>query len=99
MLGSGLFYALVLFFIEYKGSRLSPHAAAAEPVRTNEDPDVAAERARVLRGDAKNDAVVVQDMTRVFAGGHVAVDHLTLGIPAGECFGLLGKMFFPPCFD
>lgn len=90
MFGSGCFYTLVLFFIEYKGSRLSPHAMSAEPQRTNEDPDVAAERARVQRGDARNDAVVVQGMTRVFSGGHVAVDHLSLGIPAGECFGLLG---------
>jgi len=40
--------------------------------------------------------IVVRDLTKVFrkkqAGGKylTAVDHLSFGIPAGQCFGLLG---------
>jgi ABC-type multidrug transport system ATPase subunit len=88
--------------------------ADASDHSTEEDPDVSAERARVLgvcdhlpsvHGDARSrpllsatdrtDAVVVEGLRKVFpasgdAAEKVAVDSVFLGIPQGECFGLLG---------
>lgn len=64
------------------------------PVREDES-DVAAERRRVLDGNAEGDRLVVKDLTKVYykkggKGRFVAVDGLSFGVPAGECFGLLG---------
>ncbi|XP_049672891.1 glucosylceramide transporter ABCA12, partial [Accipiter gentilis] len=68
-----------------KASLLSP---AAE-----EDGDVQAERNRVESGKADFDVVQLQNLTKVYHLPHkriVAVKNISLGIPAGECFGLLG---------
>ena len=38
-----------------------------------------------------NESVVLKNLTKVYPStGMVAVDHLSLGIPRKECFGLLG---------
>ncbi|KAF5901914.1 ATP-binding cassette sub-family A member 1-like, partial [Clarias magur] len=56
-----------------------------------EDEDVARERERVQRGKAQNDLVRICDLTKVYSGKKVpAVDRITVGVPAAECFGLLG---------
>nr|KAF6346092.1 ATP binding cassette subfamily A member 7 [Pipistrellus kuhlii] len=56
-----------------------------------EDEDVAHERQRVVGGATRGDVLVLQDLTKVYPRQKVpAVDHLCLGIPPGECFGLLG---------
>ncbi|KAM9449520.1 phospholipid-transporting ATPase ABCA1 isoform 1-T2 [Clarias gariepinus] len=56
-----------------------------------EDEDVARERDRVQRGRAQNDLVRICDLTKVYSGKKVpAVDRITVGVPAAECFGLLG---------
>ncbi|XP_052004328.1 uncharacterized protein abca12 [Xyrauchen texanus] len=59
----------------------------------NEDEDVVAERLRVNSGDASADILQVNQLTKVYQ--HLkrrvqAVKQLSVGIPAGECFGLLG---------
>ncbi|XP_074643630.1 phospholipid-transporting ATPase ABCA1-like [Tubulanus polymorphus] len=59
----------------------------------NEDDDVAKERQRVLSGEAKDDVMVLDNLTKVYStrkGKHTAVDRLCLGVPKGQCFGLLG---------
>ena len=39
----------------------------------------------------KDEAVIMKNLTKVYSGSRmVAVDHLSLGIPRRECFGLLG---------
>lgn len=39
----------------------------------------------------KDEAVIMKNLTKVYSSsGMVAVDHLSLGIPRKECFGLLG---------
>ncbi|KAM7436905.1 hypothetical protein ABFA07_013407 [Porites harrisoni] len=63
--------------------------------KQGEDEDVFNERVRILSDQKGNavqaEAVVLKDLTKVYRGTHVtAVDHLCLGIPRGECFGLLG---------
>ncbi|XP_035265465.1 uncharacterized protein abca12 [Anguilla anguilla] len=59
----------------------------------DEDEDVVAERERVIRGGASSDLLQVNQLTKVYR--HLkkkvqAVKRLSVGIPAGECFGLLG---------
>uniref|UniRef100_A0A673IZB5 ATP-binding cassette, sub-family A (ABC1), member 12 n=1 Tax=Sinocyclocheilus rhinocerous TaxID=307959 RepID=A0A673IZB5_9TELE len=59
----------------------------------NEDEDVVAERLRVDRGDASADILQVNHLTKVYQNLNKrvqAVKRLSVGIPAGECFGLLG---------
>ncbi|XP_022102575.1 uncharacterized protein LOC110985686 [Acanthaster planci] len=59
-----------------------------------EDGDVNVERRRVLSGDTKTDLVCVKNLTKVYQSfgnsSLVAVDDLCVGIPGGQCFGLLG---------
>ncbi|XP_051910872.1 phospholipid-transporting ATPase ABCA1-like [Hippocampus zosterae] len=56
-----------------------------------EDEDVIRERERVKSGNADSDLITMIDLTKIYkAGGNPAVDQLCLGIPSGECFGLLG---------
>ncbi|CAL9690655.1 unnamed protein product [Knipowitschia caucasica] len=59
----------------------------------DEDEDVAAEHLRVSSGAASADVLQVNQLTKVYQ--HLnkkvpAVKKLSLGVPAGECFGLLG---------
>ncbi|XP_071943840.1 phospholipid-transporting ATPase ABCA3-like [Antedon mediterranea] len=63
-----------------------------------EDEDVAAERQRIDMSPMTNlnqtDALVIKDLRKIYtlrgAKGLVAVNDITVGIPLGECFGLLG---------
>ncbi|KAM7380664.1 hypothetical protein PAMP_003942 [Pampus punctatissimus] len=59
----------------------------------DEDEDVATEHLRVSSGAASSDILQVNQLTKVYQ--HLkkkvyAVKRLSVGIPAGECFGLLG---------
>jgi ATP-binding cassette, subfamily A (ABC1), member 3 len=55
-----------------------------------EDDDVVAEEDRVLSGGANGDLIVLSQLSKTYTNGKVAVNQLSLGIPHGECFGLLG---------
>ncbi|TDH06959.1 hypothetical protein EPR50_G00119390 [Perca flavescens] len=58
-----------------------------------QDVDVAAEHQRVSSGEASTDILQVNQLTKVYQNLRKkvhAVKRLSLGIPAGECFGLLG---------
>uniref|UniRef100_A0A8D3CBX5 ATP binding cassette subfamily A member 12 n=1 Tax=Scophthalmus maximus TaxID=52904 RepID=A0A8D3CBX5_SCOMX len=59
----------------------------------DEDEDVVAEHLRVSSGAASSDILQVNQLTKIYQ--HLkkkvhAVKRLSVGIPAGECFGLLG---------
>lgn len=59
----------------------------------SEDGDVRRERRRVLDDGRRDDPLRVENLYKVYngvAGKTVAVDRVCLGIPRGECFGLLG---------
>ncbi|XP_058520235.1 glucosylceramide transporter ABCA12 [Ochotona princeps] len=59
----------------------------------DEDEDVQAERLRVENGAAEFDLVQLHRLTKTYQLIHkkiVAVNNISIGIPAGECFGLLG---------
>jgi len=55
-----------------------------------DDSDVIEEQNRVQAGDANDDLIVMSQLTKIYDNGKIAVNNLSLGIPAGECFGLLG---------
>lgn len=58
-----------------------------------EDSDVLEERKRVQSEISKHDVLKLVNVTQMFrsmAGQNCAVDNLSLSIPKGECFGLLG---------
>ena len=64
-----------------------------EDVLVQEDSDVRIERERVLNSPISyllnKDALVMNNLTKYYE--HLlAVDHISLGIARGECFGLLG---------
>jgi ATP-binding cassette, subfamily A (ABC1), member 3 len=57
---------------------------------TLKDDDVLAEEARVASGAADDNSIVVKDFKKIYPGGKYAVKGMSLAIPTGECFGLLG---------
>ncbi|XP_017911665.1 PREDICTED: ATP-binding cassette sub-family A member 2-like isoform X3 [Capra hircus] len=74
--------------------RRQPQRMPVSTKPVEDDVDVASERQRVLRGDADNDMVKIENLTKVYKsrkiGRILAVDRLCLGVRPGECFGLLG---------
>lgn len=54
------------------------------------DEDVVTETERVLSGNAAEDEIVLSELKKRYPNGKVAVNGLSLGIPSGQCFGLLG---------
>ncbi|XP_064015154.1 glucosylceramide transporter ABCA12 [Pogoniulus pusillus] len=78
--------------LEYLFDRVHGKISLLPPV-AEEDGDVQAERVRVESGKADFDVVQLQNLTKIYHFPHkriVAVKNISLGIPAGECFGLLG---------
>jgi ATP-binding cassette, subfamily A (ABC1), member 3 len=58
---------------------------------TERDEDVQAEDIRVSSGAATQDSsILLNDVKKVYGTGKYAVKGVSLGIPIGECFGLLG---------
>ncbi|XP_072517055.1 phospholipid-transporting ATPase ABCA1 isoform X1 [Salminus brasiliensis] len=75
------------FFIRFRLPWLEPVLPPLGP----EDEDVGRERDRVKNGRTQDDILTLIDLSKVYkAGKKPAVDRLCLGIPRGECFGLLG---------
>jgi len=69
-------------------------AASGVTATPVEDNDVAEERQRIVSTSvdqlATTDAVVLRQLTKLYNNSFLAVDRLSVGIPRGECFGLLG---------
>ena len=99
----GLFFFLLVLYIEYGGysfilsrcKRKVDHSSGEVEGRTSMpmDEDVAAEMQRI-DGQVESDDVLVLDNVSKYYGTigkrFLAVDRISLGIPRGECFGLLG---------
>ncbi|XP_077445156.1 phospholipid-transporting ATPase ABCA1 isoform X1 [Stigmatopora argus] len=89
-LQGALMFAVTLL-IQYnffcKRRLISAISSSAE----EEDVDVARERERVYAGKARDDLLRLHDLTKAYPGKRTpAVDRLCVGVPAAECFGLLG---------
>ncbi|XP_038571463.1 phospholipid-transporting ATPase ABCA1 isoform X1 [Micropterus salmoides] len=75
------------FFIRFRPWWVKPEMPPLGP----EDEDIARERERVISGKAQSDILTMIDLSKIYkVGRKPAVDRLCLGIPRGECFGLLG---------
>lgn len=91
MVAQGPLFLLITLLLQHRNRLLPPSKPRLPPPLGEEDEDVARERERVTRGAAAGDVLVLRDLTKVYRGQRSpAVDRLCLGIPAGECFGLLG---------
>ncbi|XP_023820616.1 retinal-specific ATP-binding cassette transporter isoform X2 [Oryzias latipes] len=86
----GFVYFLLNLLIQYRfffDHWLSDHQQC--PIQ--EDEDVAAERKRIYDGGGKMDILQIRDLSKTYVGRkRPAVDRICVGVPAGECFGLLG---------
>ncbi|ERE85390.1 ATP-binding cassette sub-family A member 12-like protein [Cricetulus griseus] len=92
-----MFFLLRLLLNEWliKKLRLFFRKFVSSPIMetVDEDEDVRAERLRVESGAAEFDLVQLHHLTKTYQLIHkkiIAVNNISLGIPAGECFGLLG---------
>ncbi|XP_057618599.1 glucosylceramide transporter ABCA12 [Chionomys nivalis] len=92
-----MFFLLRLLINEWliKKLRLFFRKFVSSPIMetVDEDEDVQAERLRVESGAAEFDLVQLHHLTKTYQLIHkkiIAVNNISLGIPAGECFGLLG---------
>ena len=61
-----------------------------EQVPMEEDEDVIAENNRIGEGNANDDRIVISELKKQYPNGKFAVNGLSLGIPSGQVFGLLG---------
>ncbi|XP_023589109.1 phospholipid-transporting ATPase ABCA7 [Trichechus manatus latirostris] len=87
----GPLFFLFTLLLQYRQYLLPQPKLRPLPPLGEEEEDVARERERVVRGDTHDDVLVLRDLTKVYHGQRMpAVDRLCLGIPPGECFGLLG---------
>ncbi|XP_055882496.1 phospholipid-transporting ATPase ABCA3-like isoform X1 [Biomphalaria glabrata] len=106
MTAQGFLFFVLVFLIEYHiiqqiwsylwGMFVSD-SIGPSPVhlpRKNEDSDVANERRRINLNSvsvlSETDALLLVNLTKHY-GNLIAVDHICLGVPEQECFGLLGQ--------
>ncbi|XP_073910595.1 phospholipid-transporting ATPase ABCA7 isoform X3 [Castor canadensis] len=91
MVVQGPLFLLFTLLLQHRNHFLPQPKPKLLPPLGEEDEDVAVERERVTRGTTQGDLLVLRDLTKVYRGERMpAVDRLCLGIPPGECFGLLG---------
>ncbi|XP_018601402.2 ATP-binding cassette sub-family A member 1 isoform X2 [Scleropages formosus] len=88
----GVIFFLFTLLLQYKFFiNCRPFSDLGLPPLGPEDQDVAKERRRVTSGKAQEDILLMKELSKVYkVGRKPAVDRLCLGIPRGECFGLLG---------
>ncbi|XP_026313079.1 phospholipid-transporting ATPase ABCA7 isoform X3 [Piliocolobus tephrosceles] len=91
MMIQGPLFLLFTLLLQHRSQLLPQPKVRSLPPLGLEDEDVARERERVVRGATQGDVLVLRNLTKVYHGQRMpAVDRLCLGIPPGECFGLLG---------
>ncbi|KAM9081600.1 phospholipid-transporting ATPase ABCA1 isoform 1-T3 [Megaptera novaeangliae] len=87
----GVVFFLITVLIQYRFFIRPRPVMAKLPPLNDEDEDVRRERQRILDGGGQNDILEVKELTKVYRRKRKpAVDRICVGIPPGECFGLLG---------
>ncbi|KPP65393.1 hypothetical protein Z043_116197, partial [Scleropages formosus] len=82
---------LIQYKFFFKPRQGTLQVAANQQAMGPEDADVAAERNRVHQGGAHSDLLRICDLTKAYRRKkRPAVDRICVGVPAAECFGLLG---------
>ncbi|XP_063074491.1 phospholipid-transporting ATPase ABCA1a isoform X2 [Engraulis encrasicolus] len=87
----GVVFFCITVLIQYRFCiKARPVKAHLKPIG-EEDEDVARERQRILTGAGQPDILELKQLTKIYKRKQKpAVDRLCVGIPPGECFGLLG---------
>uniref|UniRef100_A0A8D2LM79 P-type phospholipid transporter n=1 Tax=Varanus komodoensis TaxID=61221 RepID=A0A8D2LM79_VARKO len=87
----GAIFFLITVLIQYRFF-LKPRPANEKlPPVTEEDEDVNRERQRIVGGGGQSDILEIKELTKMYRMKQKpAVDRICVGIPPGECFGLLG---------
>ena len=88
-----VFFSLVLF-IQHRSTAKSSSKIVIHGSGKLEESDVAAETARA-HDENNKDLLRIKKLTKLFqqkggSGTFTAVDGISLSVPKGECFGLLG---------
>ncbi|XP_056149332.1 retinal-specific phospholipid-transporting ATPase ABCA4 [Lampris incognitus] len=87
----GVVYFVLNILIQYRFFLNHWLSDVQRPPIKGEDDDVAAERQRIYEGGSKSDILQIRDLSKTYVGRkRAAVDRICVGVPAGECFGLLG---------
>uniref|UniRef100_A0A8C8JZ11 P-type phospholipid transporter n=1 Tax=Oncorhynchus tshawytscha TaxID=74940 RepID=A0A8C8JZ11_ONCTS len=91
MVGKNLFAMAVQGVVFFTITVLIQYRFCIKKPIGEEDEDVARERQRILGGGGQSDILELKQLTKVYNRKQKpAVDRLCVGIPPGECFGLLG---------
>ncbi|XP_018615172.1 ATP-binding cassette sub-family A member 1-like [Scleropages formosus] len=87
----GVVFFCITILIQYRFCIKSRSWNAKLKPIGEEDEDVARERQRIMGGGSQADILELRQLTKVYKRKQKpAVDRLCVGIPPGECFGLLG---------
>ncbi|XP_033737996.1 ATP-binding cassette sub-family A member 7-like isoform X2 [Pecten maximus] len=97
----GVFFFILNILVEYnfcikRGRRCFWQRKPTHASLEDEDPDVARERKRVMeKKNSQDDVLRLECLTKMYGlrgkkGRNTAVDNLCVGVPKGQCFGLLG---------
>ncbi|KAL3055488.1 hypothetical protein OYC64_018206 [Pagothenia borchgrevinki] len=87
----GFVFFILNLLIQYRFFMDNWFTKCPQTTVRDEDEDVAAERQRVYDGASKTDILQIRDLSKTYVGSkRAAVDRICVGVPAGECFGLLG---------
>ncbi|XP_072260467.1 phospholipid-transporting ATPase ABCA1 isoform X3 [Pyxicephalus adspersus] len=87
----GLVFFIITLLIQYRFFIKPRPVTAKLPPLIDEDDDVARERQRIINEGGRSDILEIKALTKVYRTKRKpAVDRLCVGIPPGECFGLLG---------
>ncbi|GFQ81398.1 ATP-binding cassette sub-family A member 2 [Trichonephila clavata] len=92
---SGLVFFFITLLCEFNFLRKPKNLQVPVYSVEDEDEDVSLERKRVLTGQANADVLHLIDLTKIYNSKNrrkklIAVNKLCLGVPEGECLGLLG---------
>ncbi|XP_051513569.1 phospholipid-transporting ATPase ABCA1-like [Myxocyprinus asiaticus] len=87
----GVVFFIITVLIQYRFFFKPKSLSAKLSPIGEEDEDVARERQRIMSGAGQGDILELRQLTKVYKRKQKpAVDRLCVGIPPGECFGLLG---------
>uniref|UniRef100_A0A8C3II77 P-type phospholipid transporter n=1 Tax=Chrysemys picta bellii TaxID=8478 RepID=A0A8C3II77_CHRPI len=87
----GAVFFLITVLIQYRFFIKPRPVSAKLPPVNDEDEDVTRERQRIISGGGQSDILEIKELTKIYRMKRKpAVDRICVGIPPGECFGLLG---------
>ncbi|KAK5604485.1 ATP-binding cassette sub- A member 1 [Crenichthys baileyi] len=87
----GVIFFFITVLIQYRFCFKARSSTSHLKPIGEEDEDVARERQRILSGGGHSDILELRQLTKIYKRKQKpAVDRLCVGIPPGECFGLLG---------